>query len=91
MAARPRVIIPPVPAVGAAPDAAAAVADWWRWLAEERRTSPHTLDAYGRDLAAFLAFLAEHLGGIDPAATMIVCQLIRPEMLIEIEVTAQVE
>lgn len=34
--------------------------------------------------------LAEHLGGIDPAATMIVCQLIRPEMLIEIEVTAQV-
>ncbi|MCB2101615.1 MAG: tyrosine recombinase XerC [Rhodobacterales bacterium] len=63
MAARPRVIIPPVPAVGAAPDAAAAVADWWRWLAEERRTSPHTLDAYGRDLAAFLAFLAEHLGG----------------------------
>lgn len=35
--------------------------------------------------------LAEQLGGIDPAATMIVCQLIRPEMLIEIEVTAQVE
>ena len=35
--------------------------------------------------------LAEHLGGIDPAATMIICQLIRPEMLIEIEVTAQVE
>lgn len=34
--------------------------------------------------------LAEHLGGIDPAATMIVCQLIREEMLIEIEVTAQV-
>ncbi|MBC7281894.1 RidA family protein [Hoeflea sp.] len=34
--------------------------------------------------------LAEFLGGIDPAATMIVCQLIRPEMLIEIEVTAQV-
>lgn len=35
--------------------------------------------------------LAEQLGGIDPAATMIICQLIRPEMLIEIEVTAQVE
>ncbi len=34
--------------------------------------------------------LAEYLSGIDPAATMIVCQLIRPEMLIEIEVTAQV-
>jgi len=35
--------------------------------------------------------LAEYLGGIDPAATMIVCQLVRPEMLIEIEVTAQVD
>lgn len=35
--------------------------------------------------------LAEYLGGVDPAATMIVCELIRPEMLIEIEVTAQVE
>ena len=35
--------------------------------------------------------LAEFLGGIDPAATMIVCDLIRPEMLIEIEVTAQVD
>lgn len=34
--------------------------------------------------------LAEFLGGVDPAATMIVCQLIRPDMLIEIEVTAQV-
>ena len=34
--------------------------------------------------------LAEYLGGIDPAATMIVCSLIREEMLIEIEVTAQV-
>lgn len=34
--------------------------------------------------------LADFLGGIDPAATMIVCQLIRQEMLIEIEVTAQV-
>ncbi|MEQ8481805.1 MAG: RidA family protein [Hoeflea sp.] len=33
--------------------------------------------------------LAEFLGGIDPAATMVVCDLIRPEMLIEIEVTAQ--
>lgn len=34
--------------------------------------------------------LAEYLGGVDPAATMVVCQLVRPEMLIEIEVTAQV-
>lgn len=35
--------------------------------------------------------LREFLGGINPAATMIVCQLIRPEMLVEIEVTAQIE
>lgn len=32
--------------------------------------------------------LGEAFGEIRPAATMIVCELIRPEMLIEIEVTA---
>ena len=32
--------------------------------------------------------LGETFGSIRPAATMIVCDLIRPEMLIEIEVTA---
>jgi integrase/recombinase XerC len=47
----------------AAADARAAIADWQTWLADERRVSPHTLDAYSRDLAAFLTFLAEHLGG----------------------------
>ena len=39
-----------------------AIADWHAWLAHERRSSPHTLAAYGRDLAAFLDFLADHLG-----------------------------
>jgi enamine deaminase RidA (YjgF/YER057c/UK114 family) len=33
--------------------------------------------------------LAEFFGGIDPAATMIVCGLTKSEMKIEIEVTAQ--
>ncbi|MFC0410773.1 tyrosine recombinase XerC [Roseomonas elaeocarpi] len=33
------------------------------WLATERRASPHTLAAYGRDLADFLGFLTNHLGG----------------------------
>jgi hypothetical protein len=43
-------------------DLARAVASWREWLTSERRASPHTLSAYGRDLAAFLDFLAEHLG-----------------------------
>lgn len=33
--------------------------------------------------------LGQHFGDIRPAATMIVCQLIRPEMKVEIEVTAR--
>ncbi len=36
---------------------------WQHWLAVERRASQNTLDAYSRDLAAFLAFIAGHLGG----------------------------
>ena len=32
------------------------------WLAHERRASPLTVEAYGRDLAAFLGFLTRHLG-----------------------------
>jgi integrase/recombinase XerC len=43
-------------------DLARAVDQWRDWLAAERRASAHTLDAYGRDLAAFLAFLVDHLG-----------------------------
>jgi len=42
---------------------ARAVEDWRAWLAHERRASRHTLDAYERDLAQFLAFLTAHLGG----------------------------
>jgi integrase/recombinase XerC len=43
-------------------DLARVIADWRAWLAVERRASKHTSDAYGRDLAAFLSFLADHLG-----------------------------
>ena len=39
-----------------------AAEDWRAWLRHERRSSAHTLAAYGRDLAAFFAFLAGHLG-----------------------------
>jgi integrase/recombinase XerC len=46
----------------AAEDLGAAVALWTLWLAGERRASPHTVAAYGRDLALFLDFLTGHLG-----------------------------
>lgn len=33
------------------------------WLARERRAAANTVEAYGRDLADFLRFLTDHLGG----------------------------
>ncbi len=47
-----------------------AVEDWQAWLARERRSSRHTLDAYTRDLGAFLAFLAGYRGGTVGLATL---------------------
>lgn len=44
-------------------DVEAAVTTWRHWLTHEKRASPHTVDAYGRDLEIFLDFLAVHLGG----------------------------
>jgi integrase/recombinase XerC len=35
---------------------------WLRLLADERRMSPKTVEAYRRDVMQFLAFLSEHLG-----------------------------
>jgi integrase/recombinase XerC len=46
-----------------APDVAAEIARWLGHLGAERRMSAKTLEAYERDVAQFLAFLAEHLGG----------------------------
>jgi integrase/recombinase XerC len=46
----------------AAPGTVDAALEWLGWLKNEKRASKHTLDAYGRDLAIFLAFLAQHLG-----------------------------
>jgi site-specific recombinase XerC len=48
--------------IPAAPDVQSAVLSWRDWLEHERRTSVHTIDAYLRDLIAFLNFSAEHLG-----------------------------
>jgi integrase/recombinase XerC len=40
-----------------------AVEAWLEWLAAERRASARTTDAYRRDAAQFLQFLARHRGG----------------------------
>jgi len=47
----------------ASPDVKAEVARWLGYLGAERRMSDKTLDAYERDVAQFLSFLAEHMGG----------------------------
>lgn len=44
------------------PELEVGIRAWRGWLAAERRYSPHTVKAYGRDLAAFLEFLAHHFG-----------------------------
>ncbi|MEW5727953.1 MAG: tyrosine recombinase XerC [Pseudomonadota bacterium] len=55
--------MPPAPIhFACSPDLLDQVEAWRGWLEGERRASRHTLDGYSRDLAAFLAFLAEHLG-----------------------------
>ena len=63
----------PVPLVrfNAASDLAAAIAEWQSWLGSERRVSPHTLAAYGRDLAAFLDFLVGHLALVPDLAVLL--------------------
>ncbi|MGH7032815.1 MAG: tyrosine recombinase XerC [Stellaceae bacterium] len=47
----------------AAADLQERITQWLSWLKHERRASAHTVSAYASDLAAFLAFLAEHRGG----------------------------
>ena len=53
-----------------AQDLRAAIGAWVDWLAAERRASAHTVAAYGRDLAAFFDFLAEHRGDLPSLAEM---------------------
>ncbi|PPD19164.1 MAG: recombinase XerC, partial [Methylocystis sp.] len=54
----------------AAPAIAEEAALWLRYLAGERRASRHTVEAYGRDLANFLGFLAQHTGERPDAAAL---------------------
>jgi integrase/recombinase XerC len=56
---------PPEPAAFpfAAADVAAEFTRWQSSLANERRMSAKTVEAYSRDARQFVSFLAEHLGG----------------------------
>ncbi|MBE9556008.1 MAG: tyrosine recombinase XerC [Proteobacteria bacterium] len=49
-------------ALSSDPALARAIDEWRRWLTHEKRASRHTINAYNRDLGAFLSFLQIHLG-----------------------------
>ncbi len=50
------------PLILAAPDTIAMIDAWEEHLRGERRLSPKTLEAYGRDLQQFLSFITLHIG-----------------------------
>jgi integrase/recombinase XerC len=56
-------------------DVTAEAARWRAFLASERRMSAKTVEAYGRDLSQFLAFLANHFAG---KATLARLALLKP-------------
>jgi integrase/recombinase XerC len=58
----------------AAPQIAEEAGRWLQALAGERRASRHTIEGYARDVAGFLAFLTEHLGGKPDLAALIALQ-----------------
>jgi len=48
----------------------AACAQWLSWLTFERRLSPRSLEAYQRDVAAFIDFIRGHRGGADDISAL---------------------
>jgi len=58
------------PLFAAAPEVAVEIARWLAHLGAERRMSPRTVEAYGRDVRQFLAFLARHAGGAPTLAVL---------------------
>src|SRR5512137_3055270 len=67
-------LLPDAARFSAAPQIAAQALLWLEALAGERRASRHTLDGYGRDVAAFLTFLTEHLGARPDSAALLALQ-----------------
>ena len=59
----------------AAPDLAAVVEGWCRWLSAERRLAARTETAYHQDFKAFVRFLAEHRGGLVALADLAAIEL----------------
>ena len=59
-------------ALPAAPDLAALVVGWLAHLRDERRLAALTLEAYGRDVRQFLAFLTERFGAPPTIADFVV-------------------
>lgn len=45
------------------PSLSQAFENWLNWLTHEKKASPHTIEAYERDVRDFLGFIAGHIGG----------------------------